>query len=119
MRRINTDITNFLKDKTNDVVDGDLEALATIVNELIDEKWERDEQGDRKIEFHVVDRTTTEPLPFIPLPRLQASMNSEEKLNEYVGLAAANVRLALENLTNALKIRDAMVKNELEKAANG
>ena len=113
---VNEDIADFLKDRGDvGVTTEDIARLTSIVECLVEKKWD----GFRPVEFQAVDRTRFEQLRFFCLPRLDVSACDEKMLNEYIGLAAANVRLALESLTNALKIRDGMVEKELEKAGNG
>ena len=50
------------------ITPGDLDLLHDIIRELIELKCDEDPDGDRPIEFTIVNRRTHEPMHYAPVP---------------------------------------------------
>lgn len=73
-RRINSLLDRFLEERrTSDggwapVTRYDFTQLNAILRALIEAKWNADPDGDRPIDFLIVDRTRYRPIQYFPVP---------------------------------------------------
>jgi len=82
------------------VVDGDVSDLYGIVREIVELKWGPDEDGDRPIDVHLIDRTRFEPSHFLRVPYdLDRGRNPRLKLEAVL----ANLQTAAEALDRELR----------------
>ena len=91
----------------------DFDSLDEIFSELIDAKWGADPDGDRPINFKLIDRTRFEPdhfdlYPYIPLMGSKRYELGPKKLRQtmldYIETAAGNVEEASNRLRTATKL---------------
>lgn len=83
----------------------DFDCLVAILGTLIAEKWAPDPDGDRPINYKLIDRTRFEPEHYFSLPYLHNIEKDPVAMEEYIDLAATNVKIALERLDLVLKMR--------------
>ena len=60
--------------------DGDMNLLDEIIYGLIEQKFERDCDGDLPLRYHVLDRTKYEPLTYLDIPHTGMDSTMEERL---------------------------------------
>jgi hypothetical protein len=83
----------------------EFETLNGIIQALIDVKWGPDADGDRPINYKLIDRTRFESDHFFLLPYLSRATGHKELLN-YISYAATNSGIAQDRLSRAIKVLD-------------
>lgn len=83
-KTLQTTIDQFLAERRESdggyapVEDGDLELLNDVIGLLVAAKWGKDPDGDRPIEYMIVNRTTHRMPYFQPVPYLKYNGTSAE-----------------------------------------
>jgi hypothetical protein len=85
--------------------DDDMELLYSIIYELIEQKFERDCDGDLPLKFHVCDRTRFESPCYIDVPHtgLHATLDERVRAMEAVSILASTYNGRLDTMTRSLR----------------
>ena len=108
-------IKTFLKERR--VSDGgwapvtgdDMEQFHAVIYSLIEAKWGADPDGDRPIQYKLVDRTKYWPLHYFPIPYGHDDGKREEEFDN----AMTNLSMAME----AIRTTDVMVERHIDRKA--
>jgi hypothetical protein len=108
-------IKTFLKERRESdggwapVTDEDMEQFHAVIYALIEAKWGADPDGDRPIDYILIDRTKYRPMDFFPLPYGHRTGKREEEFDN----AMTNLSMAME----AIRTTDVMVERHVERSA--
>ena len=118
MDELNTLITEFLKERRESdyggwppVTDADMQQLYAILNKLIELKWEADPDGDRPIDYIIVNRKTHEHIYWWPVEYYNKQKTLADKLRVLEGHIA--------NMSSAAKMAEIygrLIRYEIEEA---
>lgn len=92
------------------VEDGDMNDLAQILRMLIERKWETDPDGDRPVDWELIDRTKYEPMPYrrqIPYRHHDEGLDpigKEELASEVLEACITNAQSAMQRLNTEARI---------------
>jgi len=91
----------------------DIERLHIILNKIIRMKWGADPDGDRPINWQLIDRTKFEPMHYDPVP-YEHQVEGAAKF-ERLGIVMRNARLANSELDTTLRLmqHDIQMKGKL------
>ena len=110
-QKLETELAKFLEQKQKCEGTGwpvveteDVNQLYEIIRLIIDEKFERDCDGDSPINFTIIDRTRYEPLHFIPV-RYDHKAETDEEKEEILGDHFLNLSMAMDRVNTQMKIR--------------
>jgi len=82
----------------------DIDLLCSIVNSLIELKFEPDSDGDYPINFTIVNRTKYGPLHFVPVPYEHEAVTPQQK-REVLRAIHVNYHIAHSAVDTYLKMR--------------
>ena len=108
MTEINRMIQEFLKDTHHSdggwapVEPQDMEQLHSILQALIAAKWDADPDGDRPVEYTLVDRNRYEGNRFFDLPYWHKAQTEQERMN-ILKDHMLNAQIAIGGLDRTLK----------------
>ena len=85
------------------VTEQDYDQLNEIIDTLVALKWSPDPDGDRPINWKLIDRTKFEPMHYFPVP-YEHKMQDIHEQNGRLDTLLSNVSLATEALNTTLKI---------------
>lgn len=97
------------------VAENDIQKLGEIVRDLIACKYQTDADGDRPIDWQLIDRTKYEPSHFFPIPYTHRAKTAAE-YERALDLAVGNVNVATSRLDVLHRCRRELLRREQEKA---
>lgn len=94
-------IEKFLKERRESngggwapVTDEDMELFHAVLYSLIEAKWGADADGDRPMEYKLIDRTQYRPLHYFPIPYGHKDGKREEEFDNTI----TNLSMAMESV---------------------
>lgn len=112
---VRVNIEQFLKERRHStggwapVTDEDMDQLHTVIHTLIAAKWGADPDGDRPINYILIDRTKYRPMHFVPLPYGRKAGKREEEFDS----AMRNLSMAME----AVRTTGVMIERHMDRSA--
>lgn len=82
----------------------DFRMLRDLIGMLIEAKWGEDADGDRPINFRLIDRTTFEPLHFHPV-HYGHNINTKEEADKYLAEHLSNLETAVDGVNRAMRVQ--------------
>lgn len=94
------------------VTERDLEQLYTIMMRIIEMKWGPDPDGDRPINWKIIDRTRFWPMHYVPVPYEHKA--KDDLALEHLFAVATNANIANEELSTALRVLQDKLRKKLK-----